>query len=121
VIRAVLLDANVPTSIRDNGIPVRHAPATDRDRILRAWLDAHPEGTACVIGDDAFAGMPRVRSLSAAEAKGLEFDLVLLVEPGPRHGGTTPDRAAAIEAAVDRYVAMTRTTGELVILDPTEC
>ena len=121
VIRAVLPDANVPRSIRDNGIPVRHAPATDRDSILRAWLDAHPEGTACVIGDDAFAGMPRVRSLSAAEAKGLEFDLVLLVEPGPRHGGTTPDRAAAIEAAVDRYVAMTRTTGELVILDPTEC
>ncbi|WP_314148827.1 AAA family ATPase [uncultured Leifsonia sp.] len=121
VIRAVLPDANVPTSIRDNGIPVRHAPATDRDSILRAWLDAQPEGTACVIGDDSFATIPRVRSLSAAEVKGLEFDLVLLVEPGPRHGGAAPDRAAAIETAVDRYVAMTRTTGALVILYPTEC
>ncbi|SEA81032.1 HelD family protein [Leifsonia sp. 21MFCrub1.1] len=120
VIRAVLPDANVPTSVRDNGIPVRHEPATDRDRILREWLDAHAEGTACVIGDDAYAGMPRVRSLSAVEAKGLEFDLVLLVESGQRHRGIPRDRATDIESAVDRYVAMTRTTGELVILDPSD-
>lgn len=120
VIRAVLPDANVPTSIRDNGIPVRHAQAADRDRILREWLDAHAEGTACVIGDDIFAGMPRVRSLSAVEAKGLEFDLVLLAAPCTRQGGDAPDRAGDIESAVDRYVAMTRTTGELVILDPSD-
>ncbi|MFF9562451.1 HelD family protein [Leifsonia sp. NPDC014704] len=120
VIRAVLPDANVPTSIRDNGIPVRRARASDRDRILRAWLDAHAEGTACVIGDDSFAGMPRVRSLSAVEAKGLEFDLVLLAEPGARPGVAELDRPAAIESAVDRYVAMTRTTGELVILDASD-
>jgi len=118
VIRAVLPDANVPTSIRDNGIPVRYAPALDRDRILREWLEHHAEGTACVIGDPAYAGAPRVRSLSAVEAKGLEFDLVLLAEPGPpRRDGIPLDRAEEIEAAVDRYVAMTRTTGELVILD----
>ncbi|WP_020074723.1 AAA family ATPase [Cryocola sp. 340MFSha3.1] len=120
VIRAVLPDANVPTSIRDNGIPVRHAQASDRDRILRDWLDAHAEGTACVIGDDAFAGMPRVRSLSAVEAKGLEFDLVLLAAPGTRQDGAALDRAGDIESAVDRYVAMTRTTGELVILDASD-
>ncbi|SDH35554.1 Part of AAA domain-containing protein [Leifsonia sp. 98AMF] len=120
VIRAVLPDANVPTSIRDNGIPVRHAQASDRDRILRDWLDAHAEGTACVIGDDAFAGMPRVRSLSAVEAKGLEFDLVLLAAPGTRQDGAALDRACDIESAVDRYVAMTRTTGELVILDESD-
>ena len=120
VIRAVLPDANVPTSIRDNGIPVRHGQASDRDRILHEWLDAHAEGTACVIGDDAFAGMPRVRSLSAVETKGLEFDLVLLAAPGTRQGGDAPDRAGGIESAVDRYVAMTRTTGELVILDPSD-
>ncbi|MDR6613348.1 UvrD-helicase domain-containing protein [Leifsonia sp. 1010] len=120
VIRAVLPDANVPTSIRDNGIPVRHARASDRDRILRAWLGVHAEGTACVIGDDSFAGMPRVRSLSAVEAKGLEFDLVLLAEPGARPGGALLDRPAVIESAVDRYVAMTRTTGELVILDASD-
>jgi superfamily I DNA/RNA helicase len=112
VIRAVLPDANVPTSIRDNGIPVRRAPRSERDRILREWLAAHEEGTACVIGDPAFAATERVRSLSAVEAKGLEFDLVLLA--GDSHGVADP--AAAVEAAVDRYVAMTRTTGELVLL-----
>lgn len=120
VIRAVLPDANVPTSIRDNGIPVRRARETDRDRILRDWLQAHADGTACVIGDDAYAGTPRVRSLSAIEAKGLEFDLVVLAAGRPPRPGDVPlDRAAEIETAVDRYVAMTRTTGELVILDAT--
>ena len=113
VIRAVLPDANVPTSIRDNGLPVRHAPASERDAILRAWLSGHEEGTGCVIGDPAFAPTERVRSLSAVEAKGLEFDLVLLVDTGADDG---PDPADAVAAAVDRYVAMTRTTGELVIL-----
>lgn len=119
VIRAVLPDANVPTSIRDNGVPVRHASASERDAILRGWLAAHEEGTACVIGDPEFPGTDRVRSLSAVEAKGLEFDLVLLAEGAAKaaaSGADAPDAAAAIEAAVDRYVAMTRTTGELVIL-----
>lgn len=115
VIRAVLPDANVPTSIRDNGIPVRRARTSERDRILATWLADHDEGTACVIGDPAFAGTDRVRSLSAVDAKGLEFDLVVLAERAAAADGE-PEAAAAIEAAVDRYVAMTRTTGELVIL-----
>ncbi len=113
VIRAALPDANVPTSIRDNGIPVRHAAATERDRILDDWLTTHEEGTACVIDDPGFAGAPRVRSLSPVDAKGLEFDLVLLGEPAR----TGDDPAADITTAVDRYVAMTRTTGELVLLE----
>lgn len=108
VIRAVLPDANVPTSIRDSGMPVRHAPAADRDRILDAWLAAHEEGVACVIGDAEFAATSRVRSLSPVTAKGLEFDLVVLVDPDAWGDG--------VQAAVDRYVAMTRATGELVIL-----
>jgi superfamily I DNA/RNA helicase len=120
VIRAVLPDANVPTSIRDNGIPVRHASTGERDAILGDWLAAHGEGTACVIGDAAFRGTERVRSLNAVEAKGLEFDLVLLADGGAQtaaaSGVDAPDAATAIETAVDRYVAMTRTTGELVIL-----
>jgi DNA helicase IV len=49
-----------------------------------------------------------VRSLTPELAKGLEFDLVLLVEP-ERFG-------TGIEGAVDRYVAMTRATQQLVIL-----
>jgi DNA helicase IV len=49
-----------------------------------------------------------VRSLSPELSKGLEFDLVVVVDPQAFGGG--------IEGAVDRYVAMTRTTAQLVIL-----
>ncbi len=108
VIRAAVPDANVPTSIRRTGIPVAHAAVADRDRILDAWASEHPEGIACVIGDRTFPDRPRIRSLTAELAKGLEFDLVVLVDPEAFGDG--------IEGAVDRYVAMTRTTGRLVIL-----
>jgi superfamily I DNA/RNA helicase len=78
------------------------------DSILREWLESHDEGTACVIGDPEFVATPRVRSLSPELVKGLEFDLVVLVDP-ERFGD-------GIEGAVDRYVAMTRATQQLVIL-----
>src|SRR3712207_6714235 len=51
VIRAVLPDANVPTSIRSTGVPVRHGSASELGTVLDTWLAAHAEGTACVIGD----------------------------------------------------------------------
>jgi len=108
VIRAVLPDANVPTSIRSGGVPVLHGPATDLDAVLDAWLDGNAEGIACVIGDPAFRATSRVRSLPPELAKGLEFDLVVLVDPENFGEGT--------EGAVDRYVAMTRATQRLVIL-----
>lgn len=109
VIRAALPDANVPTSIRTGGIPVRHGRASDRDDILTAWLATHPDGTACVIGAPPFhPPSPRVRALTPTLSKGLEFDLVILIDPD----GFGP----GIEGAVDRYVAMTRATRELVIL-----
>ncbi|MEV4753533.1 RNA polymerase recycling motor ATPase HelR [Micromonospora sp. NPDC049559] len=108
VIRAVLPDANVPTSIRSSGIPVVRGSVTELDSILDAWLAAHAEGTACVIGDAEFQARPRVRSLTPELAKGLEFDLVVLVEP--------ENFGAGIEGAVDRYVAMTRATQRLVLL-----
>ena len=108
VIRAALPDANVPTSIRQSGVPVVHGSASDRDRILDTWLAAHAEGVACVIGDPTFQPTPRVRSLTPELVKGLEFDLVLLIDPKAFGAG--------IEAAVDRYVAMTRATQQLVIL-----
>jgi len=108
VIRAALPDANVPTSIRESGVPVLHGPASDRDTILDTWLDTHPEGVACVIGDPTFQAKPRVRSLTPELVKGLEFDLVLLIDPQAFGMG--------IEGAVDRYVAMTRATQQLVIL-----
>jgi DNA helicase IV len=113
VIRAVLPDANVPTSIRSTGVPVLHRPASDLNLILDTWLAAHADGIACVIGDPAFlenTAQPtsRVRSLTPELSKGLEFDLVVLIDPESFGTG--------IEGAVDRYVAMTRATQQLVIL-----
>ncbi len=108
VIRAALPDANVPTSIRSGGVPVVHGSVSELSAILDTWLAEHAEGTACVIGDPAFAETSRVRSLTPELSKGLEFDLVVLIDP-ERFG-------EGIEGAVDRYVAMTRATQRLVIL-----
>ncbi|RZB13977.1 AAA family ATPase [Streptomyces sp. F001] len=108
VIRAVLPDANVPTSIRSSGVPVVHGSVSDLDSILDTWLAAHAEGTACVIGDPAFRATSQVRSLTPELSKGLEFDLVVLI--GPEAFGE------GIEGAVDHYVAMTRATQQLVVL-----
>jgi DNA helicase IV len=108
VIRAVLPDANVPISIRSTGVPVVYESAPDLGLILDAWLAAHADGIACVIGDPTFLATSRVRSLAPELSKGLEFDLVVLIDPEAFGTG--------IEGAVDRYVAMTRATQQLVIL-----
>jgi hypothetical protein len=108
VIRAVLPDANVPTSVRSSDLPVVHGSVSDLSSILDRWLAAHSEGIACVIGEPAFRETSRVRSLTPELSKGLEFDLVVLINPETFGEG--------IEGAVDRYVAMTRATQQLVIL-----
>jgi DNA helicase IV len=108
VIRAVLPDANVPTSIRSSDVPVVHGSASDLSSILDTWLAAHADGIACVIGDPTFRTTSRVRSLTPELSKGLEFDLVVLIDPEAFGKG--------IEGVVDRYVAMTRATQQLVIL-----
>ncbi|MER7609800.1 RNA polymerase recycling motor ATPase HelR [Nocardioides sp. NPDC127503] len=109
VIRAALPDANVPTSIRASGIPVVHGSVADLDVILDTWLAENEEGIACVIAaDSSDTNEGRVRRLSPVHAKGLEFDLVVLIDPETYGTG--------IEGAVDRYVAMTRATQQLAIL-----
>lgn len=113
VIRTALPDANVPSSVRSSGVPVVHGSVADLDAVLDAWLAAHDEGTACVIGSadrgaGTFRQSSRVRSLTPGLSKGLEFDLVVLIDPDGFGEG--------IEGAVDRYVAMTRATRQLVIL-----
>ncbi|NEA49965.1 RNA polymerase recycling motor ATPase HelR [Streptomyces sp. SID10815] len=108
VIRAALPDANVPTSIRGSGIPVRHGSAAELESVLDTWLAENADGTACVIGAPAFRATPRVRSLTPRLAKGLEFDLVVVVDP--------EEFGEGVEGAVDRYVAMTRATRQLVVL-----
>ena len=80
----------------------------DLDSVLDSWLATHADGTACVIGDPSFRETSRVRSLTPELSKGLEFDLVVLIDPEAFGEG--------VEGGVDRYVAMTRATQRLVIL-----
>ncbi|MBB1033959.1 AAA family ATPase [Dietzia sp. CQ4] len=118
VIRAVRPDANVPVSVRSSGEPVAYGRIDDLWGVVDAWLEANPQGVACVIGEtDLPPGeipvSDRVRSLTAATAKGLEFDLVVLVAPDAPGGGVT---GSGVVGAVDRYVAMTRATRSLTVL-----
>ena len=112
VIRSVLPDANVPLSIRSSGLPVVHGQVSALDSVLDSWLASH-DGIACVIGTGdapiwADREPGRVHVLSPELSKGLEFDLVVLIEP-ERFG-------TGIEGTVDHYVAMTRATRQLVVL-----
>ncbi len=108
VITAVLPDANVPISIRPGGAPVRYGHPAELGAIVADWLATNATGVACVIGDRGRVDSERVQSLTPVEAKGLEFDLVVLVRPAAFGDG--------VAGAVDRYVAMTRATQQLVVL-----
>lgn len=108
-IRSVRPDANVPGSVRSSGVPVAYGRVEDLQRMVDEWLAPNPEGMACVIGAPDFPASERVRSLTPASVKGLEFDLVVLVDPQALGSGVT--------GAVDRYVAMTRATQQLIVLD----
>ncbi|USX44673.1 RNA polymerase recycling motor ATPase HelR [Dietzia kunjamensis] len=113
VIRSVRPDANVPESVRRSGLPVEYGHVEDLQHVIDGWLATHSEGTVgiiCAPGATvpAFSESDRVRSLTPAQAKGLEFDLVVLVDPGSFGSGVT--------GAVDRYVAMTRATQHLAVL-----
>jgi hypothetical protein len=113
VIRAAVPDANVPTSIRTTGLPVRRGVDSDLTAILEEWLQNHAEGIACVVSATGTSPVSipqtsRIRTLTPELAKGLEFDLVVLIDP--ENFGT------GIEGTVDRYVAMTRATQQLVLL-----
>ena len=119
VIRAVLPDANVPRSIRSGGAPVRRVPQSELREVVDAWLEANADATVAMITATGYAGghvlsahaHGRVRVLSPVTAKGLEFDLVVLVDP--------ESFGKSVSGAVDRYVAMTRATRELVIATAT--
>ncbi|MDF8263575.1 RNA polymerase recycling motor ATPase HelR [Luteipulveratus flavus] len=109
VIRSVLPDANVPTSVRRSGLPVVRATTAELARVVDSWLAENADGIACVIGDGTYdPPSSRVSSLTPELAKGLEFDLVVLLDPDTFGDG--------VEGAVDRYVAMTRATQQLVVL-----
>jgi superfamily I DNA/RNA helicase len=121
IIRAVFPDANMPISIRRSGVHVVHGSTSDLGSILDTWLATHADGIACVIGTSGIEGgtfkaTPRVRSLTPEHSKGLEFDLVILLDPDTFGENTI---GIGIEVTVDRYVAMTRATQQLVILTST--
>ncbi len=71
-----------------------HGSTVDRDEILATWLGQHTDGVTCVIGDSAYPHGTRIHSLTPELAKGLEFDLVVLVNPD--------EFGTGIEGAVDR-------------------
>ncbi len=86
VIRAALPDANVPTSVRSTGVAVHYGSVSELGSILDRWLDTQPDGIACVIGEfetrtGPAQGSCRVRRLRPELSKGLEFDLVILLDP----------------------------------------
>ena len=107
VIRAALPDANVPTSIRSTGVPVariRLGPGLDPRRLARQACrrDRLRHRRSHIPGD-----VPRPVA-DPGTGQGAR------VRPGRPHrpGGVRH----GIEGAVDRYVAMTRATQQLVIL-----
>lgn len=117
-IHAAVPEATVPASIRRTGIPVRHGRVAQLEQVVQEWLRAHRDGTVAVITAvglavpglaTALPELSRVQVLDPQLAKGLEFDLVVLVDPETFGQG--------IEGAVARYVASTRATLELVVLE----
>lgn len=111
-IRPVLPGANIGESIRSTGRPVCRIGVDEVPAVLDAWL-AGNDGVAGVIGEPgrlaAIGERARVRPLLPSETSGLEFDLVVAIAPGEYGSG--------LPGAVNRYIAMTRTTGDLVIAE----
>ncbi|MEY9951935.1 RNA polymerase recycling motor ATPase HelR [Leifsonia sp. EB34] len=85
VIRAAISDANVPTSVRSSGLPVVRGRRQELDGIVARWLDENPVGIGCVIAAEGgvrwTSPSDRIRALTPAQSKGLEFDLVVLLDP----------------------------------------
>ncbi|MFG1922194.1 HelD family protein [Cryptosporangium sp. NPDC048952] len=124
-------DSEPPSAVREAGVPpwecVAVTPA-DVAEVARKELAGLHEGRLAVIAPDAqaaaiAAALPEASSgadpdltasmvvLGAAQSKGLEFDVVLVVDP-----------AAMIDASPrgrnDLYVALTRATQRLGVLHP---
>jgi superfamily I DNA/RNA helicase len=81
------------------------APA-QREAMARALAAALPNG---VLGVGSAALDTRVSLLTVTEAKGLEFDQVVVVEPAAIAGTSS-------RGGHDLYVALTRATSALVVL-----
>jgi hypothetical protein len=120
VIRRVAPDAPLPTPVRSTGIaPVHHlvAPAELPAAVGAATtgLLGQVEGTVGVITSDRdrVAGWlasltdPRLQVVTSLEAKGMEYDAVVLVEPAEIAAAGPPAGLRTL------YVALSRATQRL--------
>ena len=131
VIRAVAPDAALPAAVRTSGVPPVHrrVEAAELPQVVAASateLLAAVEGTVGVItpvgrreeaagwlaGASAADSSPdpqRLQVLTSLEAKGMEYDAVVLVEPG-EIVAQAAERAAGVRTL---YVALSRATQRL--------
>lgn len=109
---AELPDADIPRSVRPGGVPVRRGAEAELTAVVAEHRERRPQATIGVVTvrpvPDPPLG-PDIAWLSPRTAKGLEFDLVVVLAPAEFGAGRA--------GAVDRYVAQTRAAGELVILE----
>ena len=81
VIRAALPDANVPDVGPQHRRPGPHGPLPSWTRSSRSGSPSTTRARPASSATRRTPATPRVRSLSPELAKGLEFDLVVLVDP----------------------------------------
>ena len=97
-----------PVSVRRTGVPPVLRRVDDLSKAVRAELDGVLEGTVAVIAPPEVRLDVPVPVLTPSGAKGLEFDVVIVVEPG------------LIKNPADLYVALTRATQRLAVLHTTD-
>jgi hypothetical protein len=109
VLAAHLPGSTAPRPVRSTGtVPwARHVAADGLDAAVRsAVAEAAGPGTTAVITPVPLGDVPAATVLAPHEAKGLEFDTVVLVEPDAILAGSP----------ADLYVALTRATQHLGVL-----
>lgn len=129
VLTAIDIGITPPRSVRHTGVPPRHVRADALTDALPAVVAeetaAVGNGRVAVLGsaarvDELSAIVPAARHgdldaqvtvLTVAQAKGLEFDAVILVDPAAI-------MAESPRGLNDLYVALTRTTHRLTIVYP---
>ena len=108
---------SAPASVRSSGVEpeVRFGSLDDVDDLLRAARDSvGAAGTVVAIVPEAAARPDDDSVLTATETKGLEFDGVVVFDPA----------AIAAESPLGTtrlYVALTRTTRLLWVVEPPRC
>jgi UvrD-like helicase C-terminal domain/AAA domain len=124
VVRAGVPDADLPAAVRSTGIEPEHRGAPDglgpAVRVATADLLARVEGTVGVIGIDVdpdwLAGLDdaegRAQPVGVLEAKGMEYDAVVVVDPER----IVREAAGGVRTL---YVALTRATQLLITVGAT--